>query len=273
MATVNVRSAYELLRRAMQQQNQEQQEIDPGSAANPAPDHNSGNYGSLQGGLLGRLLALQAEQRRYQPFAGDNERTPSEPPDPNFRQLSRAPIAMRPQAAIGPSNRPVDQSSPSYSPVGDSTSLDLSRASGQGAGWFGAYGDKPVPPWIVTSPTMTTVPLGLRGRGIPIPPMVPVPLPPIPMPTFPDWLRAAGKILQLYPRISSGMGGGGGDGGDDCNEEIRAARKICTDAFADGWKSDYDVGPYKTSSGKPWSIQDCMRGLISERCGGNSTDR
>ena len=51
-----------------------------------------------------------------------------------------------------------------------------------------------------------------------------------------------------------------------------AAREICTEAYADGWKSKYNVGPYKTNTGKPWTIQDCMKGLISARCGGNKLD-
>jgi hypothetical protein len=77
------------------------------------------------GGLLGRLLSLQAEQSRYQPAPVNSGQTPSAPPDPNFRQLSRAPIAVGPQGGIG--NPSDDQSSRPYSPFGDSTSLDQLR--------------------------------------------------------------------------------------------------------------------------------------------------
>jgi hypothetical protein len=106
MATPNVRGAYELLRRAMQQQSLQQQGADFGSTPNAAPEDGSDSYGGPQGGLLGRWIALQAEQSRQQPFAGNNEPSSSEALDPNFRQLSRAPVAARPQGAIGPSNRP-----------------------------------------------------------------------------------------------------------------------------------------------------------------------
>jgi hypothetical protein len=108
----------------------------------------------------------------------------------------------------------------------------------------------------------------LRGIPLPFPPMPPVPPPPIPMPEIPDyWMKAAGAILQLLRR-SVGIGGSGGDE-CGCSKERREAREICTEAYANGWKSDYNVGPYKT----PWTIDDCMRGLISERCGGNAVDK
>jgi hypothetical protein len=84
-----------------------------------------------EGGLLGRLLALQAEQSRDQPTPVSSGLTQSAPYDPNFRQLSRAPIATRPQGAIGLFNPPRDQSGPSYSSFGDSAPLDL-RAPRQG---------------------------------------------------------------------------------------------------------------------------------------------
>jgi RHS repeat-associated protein len=61
-------------------------------------------------------------------------------------------------------------------------------------------------------------------------------------------------------------------GDDGCKDEIREAREICTEAYANGWKSDHDVGPYRKDGGGPWTIQDCMRGLISERCGGNGVN-
>jgi hypothetical protein len=86
-----------------------------------------------EAGLLGRLLALQAEQSRYQPTAGNSGQTPFAPPDPNFRQLSRAPIAMRPQGEIAPFNPSDDRSNPSFSPFGDSTSPRASRQGGQAA--------------------------------------------------------------------------------------------------------------------------------------------
>jgi hypothetical protein len=84
-----------------------------------------------EGGLLDRLLALQAEQSRYQPTPLNSGQTSSAPYDPNFRQLSRAPVASRPQEAIAPFNQPDDQSSPSYPPFGGSASLAPPRMSRQ----------------------------------------------------------------------------------------------------------------------------------------------
>jgi hypothetical protein len=118
--------------------------------------------------------------------------------------------------------------------------------------------------------------------------------PPFDFPEIPDFLRRApvnkdNSIArpEKYPLGDTGSGGGGVGGGDngggggsggnddDCNEEIRQVRKICIDAYANGWKgdysgwkSDYRVGPYKTESGRPWTIQDCMKGFLRKECGG-----
>ena len=87
---------------------------------------------ALPGGLfgLGLLLALQHQQHSS---AGNNEQAPSEPQDPNFRQVSRAPIARRQQAAIDASNRSEDQAITSYLPRGDEPSwLGNTRAFAPG---------------------------------------------------------------------------------------------------------------------------------------------
>jgi hypothetical protein len=81
-----------------------------------------------ENGLLDRLLALQAEQSRYQPTPVNSGEMASAPPDPNFRQLSRAPFAMQPQGAIGSFNRAEDQSSRPYSSVGG-RAFDLPHTS------------------------------------------------------------------------------------------------------------------------------------------------
>lgn len=264
MATVNTRGAYELLRRALMQHSLQQEGANFDSPPNGMSGEDADGYGSPQGGLLGRLRALQAEQ--------SGRDTLPQPQDPNFRQLSRAPIVNRPPDANAP-YRSNNQSSPSYPSVGSGSSLDALGVLPQSAGVPGAYG-KLATRWLPPSPTAPNVPLGRSGRGMPIPPppMAPGSLPPVSMPAIPDWWKSAGAILQILPRISYGMGGGGNDE-DDCKDEIRRAREICTEAFANGWKGDYGLGPYKAASGEPWSIQDCMRGRISERCGGNPVDR
>src|SRR2546423_1082297 len=61
--------------------------VDFGSPANAAPEYSPETSFSPQGGLLGRLIALQAQQSRYQPVAMNSGREQ----DPNFRQLVRVP--------------------------------------------------------------------------------------------------------------------------------------------------------------------------------------
>jgi hypothetical protein len=106
MGAMNFRDAYEfdpetyggeggglpgMLRRFMRQQSQQQQGVDFGSTPNGAPEYSPETSFSPQGGLLGRLLSLQTEQRGYQPIPGNNVQAQSAPRDPNFRQLARVP--------------------------------------------------------------------------------------------------------------------------------------------------------------------------------------
>lgn len=94
MASIDLRGAYGLLRRAMEQQSlQQQQGAGFGSTPSVASEDNSPSYGSPQGGLPGRLQALQGEQSQFEPVAANPGQAPSESQNPNFRQLSRAPSA------------------------------------------------------------------------------------------------------------------------------------------------------------------------------------
>lgn len=131
MAGMSFRNAYEydpetyggeagglpgMMQRYLQQKSQQQQGVDFGRTPNGAPDYSSETSFSPQGGgLLGRLLSLQAEQGQYQPIPGNGGSALSRPLDPNFRQLSRVPIAARPQDASG-SNSSDDQSSRAAQP-------------------------------------------------------------------------------------------------------------------------------------------------------------
>jgi hypothetical protein len=72
-----------MLRRFVQQQG-----VEPGSNASAGPEYNSD---STQGGLLGRLLALQAEQSQYQPISENSGSSPFASPNPDLRQVSRMP--------------------------------------------------------------------------------------------------------------------------------------------------------------------------------------
>jgi hypothetical protein len=203
MDGLSLRDAYELLRRARQQQG-----LDTDLAPRPAVGFNPDGYGPPQSGLLGRLLALQAEQASYQPDQANVVSPPLAPSDPNFRQLARRPFNPQ-QSADGASNQADSQSGSSYSPVGYGNPLNSPSTSQQGVG------SMPAPPRI------TTAQLALPGMGIPMPP--PVPVPPIPTPAVPDWWKAAWKLLQLYPRRALRNGGGGNDEDEDCY--ARAAKE------------------------------------------------
>ena len=93
----NSLSAYDLLRRAIEQQRAQQPGIDWNSPS-LVPEQNPDGDQAPQG-VLGRLRALLAEQGQYQPVAGVDESASARPSDPNFRQLSRTPTASQPQAA------------------------------------------------------------------------------------------------------------------------------------------------------------------------------
>ena len=218
MATPNSLSAYDLLRRAIEQQRALQQGEEwnsPSQVPGQSPDDDQAPQG-----LLGRLRALLEEQSQYQPVAGTDGSAPAQPLDPNFRQLSRTPSASRPQVAVDPSNRSTAQSSLTYSPAEGDLSLESPIETAQGGASPRAAGGllgAPAPSWMVTSPSMTPAPVGWRFGGVPLPLPLPLPLPgpplspqPITAPTIPEAWKTAWKILQLYPAIASGRGGGGG---------------------------------------------------------------
>jgi len=107
---------------------------------------------------------------------------------------------------------------------------------------------------------------------------------------IPDFLRRTTEVKDKPPQqdeyrpkiIGGGIGrgnggagdGGGGGGNDDdgCDDDISKMRKICMEAYGDDWRSNYKVGPYRKSSGGRWTPQDCMKGLVSKRCGGEDPD-
>ncbi len=79
------------------------------------------------GGLLDRLLTLHAEQGGYQPAPMNDAQTQSAPQDPNFREVSRAPMPNLPQGAIDFPNQAGDQPDSSYSPFEGGSSFDSPR--------------------------------------------------------------------------------------------------------------------------------------------------
>jgi hypothetical protein len=188
---------------AMMQQSQIQVGADSGST----PD-GANSDGGPQGGLLGRLAALQAEQSSYQPFAGRDGQPPSEPRDPNFRQLSRVYITGRTQDGIA-SDRPA-----SYLSQGTD---DRSQAAG--------------PNTSAPAPAIKTAQVIWPGVR-PLPPPVPVPLPQFPMPAIPDWWKAAGAVLEMYRKVLSGKGGGG-DEDEDCVARHEKEQDRCYERYPD----------------------------------------
>jgi RHS repeat-associated protein len=90
------------------------------------------------------------------------------------------------------------------------------------------------------------------------------------IPGSPSNTKFVQQCIALYKTFTGS--GGGGDDDDGCKKEIEDARRVCTEAYANDWVSDYPVGPFSKRGKEKWTIQDCMRGLISKRCGGNATD-
>jgi hypothetical protein len=156
------------------------------------------------GGLLGRLLSLQQLQGQYQPGAGFDQ-APSVPRTPVLQLApwpnlpGYGPSSGEPTAAPNPTSqyqalRPVlgDHNAmlATVSPEIGKTLIAQALANQQSGN------------------TPNVVLAGYGGRAIPFPPMRPGPLPPIPVPAIPDFWKAAGPFLQLYPGILSGPLGG-----------------------------------------------------------------
>jgi len=156
------------------------------------------------GGLLGRLLSLQ-QQGQYQPSAGFDQapsvpQTPALQPTPwpnlpGYGSSSSEPTAAPNLTSQYQALRPVlgDHNAmlATVNPEIGKTLIAQALANQQKAGNPG-----------------NVVLAGYGIGGIRIPPMGAAPLPPIPVPSFPDWWKAAGPILQLYPGILSGALGG-----------------------------------------------------------------
>jgi hypothetical protein len=116
MAGLSVRDAYEfdpetyggegggiadIIRRHLQSGSQ-QPGTEFASAPSGTPDFSPETSFSAQGGLLGRLLSLRAEQSQYQPTSDDNDRATFVSTDPNFRQLARIPNSLQPMPLPAP---------------------------------------------------------------------------------------------------------------------------------------------------------------------------
>lgn len=82
-----------------------------------------------------------------------------------------------------------------------------------------------------------------------------------------QFIKGMQGLIDLFQRSGSGFGGGGGDpDAPGCKEEWDEARQQCAE-----WLSR--PNPPKGPSGRYRNVEDCARGLVSERCGGNPYSR
>ena len=216
MATPNTSSAYELLRRAIEQQRAQQQGDDwnsPSLVPGQYPDDDQAPQG-----LLGRLRSLLSEQSQYQPVAGTDGSAPAPALDPNFRQLSRVSIPIQAQSAADASNWPDDRLSSSYAPAeirSTNVQSDMAQSREQG----GSQTKRSAP--VVAGFSQIV-------RPFPVPPMGPVP--PIPRPQLPEWWPKAEELLKLYAQMRYGRVGGGRKKDDDddyCYAREKKERDRC----------------------------------------------
>src|SRR3984957_4504899 len=77
----------------------QQNGIDLGPTPGGPGEYNSDSFASPQGGLIGRLSALQAQQSQYQSVTGNGGQPASAPQNPNFTQ---APETARPAGDFSP---------------------------------------------------------------------------------------------------------------------------------------------------------------------------
>jgi RHS repeat-associated protein len=93
---------------------------------------------------------------------------------------------------------------------------------------------------------------------------------PVPPGVFDEWRKLHEKgikgLLQACLRIIQGSGGGNKDDPDDCRKEWEDAREMCSEELAKQNPSRGITGGYR-------DVENCARGLVSERCGGNRVDR
>ncbi len=159
MPIIDIRGAYELLRRAIEQQNQQQQEAVCASTPSGASGSVSGSYDGTQGGLLGRLRALDEAGTQQQPTAEI-----ATPRDSNFRRLTRVPTISRSEPM---SERRDSPSSLPYSNGTGSTPFDPLSASRQSEGPFDPRTPAPTLPdwWDTAAKLLQVFPRGMYGSG------------------------------------------------------------------------------------------------------------
>ena len=209
MAIPNGSSAYDLLRRAIEQQRAQQPSVDWNSPS-LVPEQNPDGDQAPQG-LLGRLRALLAEQSQYQPVAATDGSAPAQALDPNFRQLSRIPVPVQAQSAAAASNWPDDRSSSLFAPVENGVPTNMRSNMGQSLEEAGAHNKRPTPVAAGFSQIVRPFPVPPTGSAFP----------PIPRPQLPEWWPNAEQLLKLYAQMRYGRVGGRGKKDDDyCDHRL-----------------------------------------------------
>lgn len=97
------------------------------------------------------------------------------------------------------------------------------------------------------------------------------PRPGVPAPFPPDvwepWRQGAEQsikgLIDAWRRVFSGSSGGSYD--PDCDQEWKEAREQCKEELAKPHPSRVRTGSYQ-------DVEECARGLVSERCGGNKVN-
>jgi RHS repeat-associated protein len=116
-----------------------------------------------------------------------------------------------------------------------------------------------------STPAMKVDPEGRQGSVV-----IPRPGPPIPIPpdAWDRWRQQAEEgisgLIKFCRRTLSSFGGGNTD--PECKKEWEEARQLCRQELAQPNPSRGITGGYR-------DVENCARGLVSERCGGNPVDR
>lgn len=82
----------------------------------------------------------------------------------------------------------------------------------------------------------------------------------------PEWRQLQSFFDNTRDNSSDG---GGGEPEIDCNEERRKANKYCEEKSRDYNRNM--LGPFKSKT--PWTWDDCLKGFMDKRCGGNDSSR
>jgi hypothetical protein len=110
-------------------------------------------------------------------------------------------------------------------------------------------------------PTMN-VAMGGQPTGVWPRPGLPVPFPDV----WEPWRQQAEQgIKGLIDAWRRTFGGSAGSYDPDCDQEWQEAREACREELAKPHPSGVRTGRYR-------DVEECARGLVSERCGGNKVD-